>query len=177
MTTTTKTPAGKARSSKVRVAMWGGAVATVAVLVAACGSGSSGGNASVGTSGASAQPAAGSGVPAGLMTQSTSVGTVLATSQGRTVYELVGNPASNTKCTSACQSIWPPVMSGGTIVVLHGHPLFTFSGDSAAGQANGQGATDTWGHWVAFHTDGTPMVAGAVAPSTSSSKSSGGYRY
>jgi predicted lipoprotein with Yx(FWY)xxD motif len=160
-------------------------IATVglATLAAACGSSSSGG-----TSG-SQTVAPGSGGTAnantkGLTVQSTSLGKVVADSKGQTVYELVGDPASNTKCTGPCESIWPAVMSGGKIAVVHGHPVFTYSGDSAPGQTHGQAVKDSFGLWLALNPQGKPIPAStkaapASAPSTSPSSggSGGGYGY
>ena len=109
---------------------------------------------------------------------------MLSDTSGKTVYELVGNPASNSMCTSACQAIWPPVMAGGSIAVVHGHPVFTFTGDSQPGQANGQNVKDTWGQWLAMGSNSQPISASGTAPagSTSSAPSSsggggGGYGY
>lgn len=158
-----------------RVAAYGVAAAALATVLAACGSSSSG---SGGTQAVS--PAAGGG-NAALTAKSTSIGMVATDSNGHTVYELNGNPASNSKCTSSCQAIWLPVMSGGSVMVLHGHPLFTFSGDTAAGQTNGQGVTDTWGTWMAVSPNGTPIAASGSGSSPSSAPSSssggGGYGY
>jgi predicted lipoprotein with Yx(FWY)xxD motif len=161
------------------------AVATVglATLAAACGSSSSGGT----TGSQTVAPAAGSSTTSahtsGLTVQSTSLGKVVADSNGRTVYELVGDPASNTKCTGACLSIWPAVMSGNKIAVVHGHPVFTFAGDSASGQTHGQGVKDSFGLWLALNPQGQPISAAtkaspASAPSSSpSSGGGGGYGY
>jgi predicted lipoprotein with Yx(FWY)xxD motif len=150
-----------------RVATYGVAAAALATVLAACGSSSgSGGTQAV-------SPAAGGG-NAGLASTSTSIGTVATDANGHTVYELEGNPASDSKCTSACQAIWPEVMSGGSVMVLHGHPLHTFSGDSAAGQTNGQGVSDTWGHWFAVGPSGTPITASGSTPSSQPSSSGGG---
>jgi predicted lipoprotein with Yx(FWY)xxD motif len=152
------------------------AAAAVAVLAAGCGSSSSGSQTVSPASGGGSQAAAST-----TTTQSTSIGTVLADSKGRTVYELVGDTAANSKCSSACQAIWPPVMSGGKIMVVHGHPAFTFTGDSAAGQTHGEGSKDTWGLWLALTPSGSPIAAGAApaaaqssAPTSTSSSSSGG---
>jgi predicted lipoprotein with Yx(FWY)xxD motif len=156
-----------------RVAMFGVAAATAA-LAAACGGGSSGGG--------SQAVSAGSGGGSVLGTQSTSIGSVTtAAANGHTVYVLQGDSASNPMCTAACEKVWPPVMSGGTIMVLHGRPLFTFTGDSGAGQTNGQKAKDTWGTWLAVSSVGQP-ITGSVAPpapanTSSSSGGSGGYGY
>src|SRR4051794_27430415 len=93
-----------------RLAAYGAAATALAAVLAACGGGSSGGSQAV-------SPATGGGAATGssasLTTHSTSLGTVSADAQGMTVYELNGNPASNTMCTSGngCQAIWTPVMS------------------------------------------------------------------
>jgi predicted lipoprotein with Yx(FWY)xxD motif len=159
-----------------RVAAYGVAAAALATVLAACGSGSSGG------SGGTQAVSPASGGNATLASKSTSIGTVATDANGHTVYELDGNSASNPKCaSSACQAIWLPVMSGGSVMVLHGHPLFTFSGDSAAGQTNGQGVTDTWGTWEAVSPNGTPIEASGSGSTPSSAPSSsgggGGYGY
>jgi predicted lipoprotein with Yx(FWY)xxD motif len=152
------------------------AVAAVglAAVVAGCGSSSSGG-----TSGSqTVAPGSGSTANAntkGLTVQSTSLGQVVADSNGRTVYELVGDPPSNPNCTGECMSIWPAVQSGGKIAVVHGHPVFTFSGDSSSGQTNGQGVKDTFGLWLALDPKGNPIPASATAsPASSSAPSTGG---
>jgi predicted lipoprotein with Yx(FWY)xxD motif len=90
------------------------------------------------------------------------VGTVLVDSRGFTLYHLQGETTSNLKCTGSCLSTWPPLLDnsgvkptggagvtgtlstfsalgGGTQVAYNGMPLYTFTGDSASGQANGQG--------------------------------------
>jgi predicted lipoprotein with Yx(FWY)xxD motif len=175
------------RQHRIRIATYGIALAAFASLAAACGGGSSGGgNASGGQT--VAQASGGSG--GSLSTHSTSLGMVLADAQGRTVYELVGDTASNPKCDGNCQSIWPPVTSGGAIKVMAGHPLFTYTGDTGAGQTNGNKVTDEWGLWLALSPNGSPVTAtgsgstgGGAAPTatpsqtSSSSSGGGGYGY
>jgi len=157
------------RGSRVAI---GGLAAICAIAVSGCGSSSSGGG--------SVAPAAGTN--AALGTQSTSIGTVTtAASNGHTAYVLVGNDAANAMCGHACEQIWPPVTSGGKIVVLHGRPLFTFAGDTAAGQTKGQNVKDTWGTWLAVSSTGQPISATTTASSSPSSSGStggsGGYGY
>ncbi len=137
-----------------------GAVAATAlvVLVAGCGSSRSGGGT---TTLAPAKNVAAS----SFQTHSTKAGTVLVNAKGLTIYELQGDTASNQTCNSACQAFWPPVMSGGSQVVINGHPAFTFSMDSSAGQALGQGTKDTWGTWWALDASGNP-ITGAVTPAS-----------
>jgi predicted lipoprotein with Yx(FWY)xxD motif len=170
------------KTVKARGAAYGAAAVTLGLLAAACGSSSSGGS----TSGAAVSPASGSGGTSTLRTESTSLGMVTAAPNGRTVYELVGDPASNSKCSSACEAIWPPVMSDGKILKLHGHPLFTFAGDSAPGQTHGQDVTDTWGKWLALDSNGAAITAAATktastptaaASTTAPASSGGGYGY
>lgn len=157
------------------------AVAAMAVILAGCGSSSSSGGGSS-PSGGSNTVAAGS-AAGGLNTASTSIGTVLVSPAGRTVYMLVGDTASNQTCTSSCQAFWPPVMSGGKILVINGHPVFTFTQDSSAGQTHGEGVKDTWGTWLALDAKGNPVAAGAAKTTTpssgasSSSSGGGGYGY
>jgi predicted lipoprotein with Yx(FWY)xxD motif len=166
--------------SKSRSVTYAFAAAALATIAAGCGSSSSGGGGNQ-----ALQPAGGgstsSAHTAGLTTRSTSLGTVVADSKGNTVYELVGNPASNSKCSAACMAIWPPVMSGSKIAVVHGHPVFTFTGDSAPGQTNGQNVTDSFGQWFALDAQGQPVPASgggsAPAPSSAPSSSGGGYGY
>jgi predicted lipoprotein with Yx(FWY)xxD motif len=156
----------------------GVAAAALAMVVAGCGSSSSSGGGTTTLSPAKSVAAS------SLKTHSTSVGTVLVNSKGLTIYELVGATASNPKCNSACQAFWPPVTSGGSQIVVNGHPAFTFSMDSKAGQVLGQGAKDTWGTWWALDASGNPITskAGSTASSppaspTSSSTGGGGYGY
>ncbi len=91
---------------------------------------------------------------------STSKGKVLATSTGRTLYLYTSDTKNHSNCTGGCASAWPPLMTKakpvagtgvkkallGTAkrgsklqVSYNGHPLYTYTGDSAAGQANGEG--------------------------------------
>lgn len=108
--------------------------------------------------------------------------TVLTNSQGLTLYYFTSDTSSKVACTGGCASLWPPLVSSsgsptaasgikGTLKVLtdpngkqvmyNGHPLYTYSGDSAPGQTNGEGYIGKW--WVA-----TPSLAAASGSSTSS---------
>ena len=66
---------------------------------------------------------------------------------------------------------------GTTQVTYDGHPLYLYSGDTAAGDANGEGVGDIW---FAVTAQGTPAQASAGGSSSSmggygSPTSSGGY--
>jgi predicted lipoprotein with Yx(FWY)xxD motif len=91
---------------------------------------------------------------------------VLTNKSGRTLYSLSAEHGSSFICTGSCLSIWHPLTvpagvrplgpvrlgtvsrSGiGAQVTYHGRPLYAFGGDTAKGEANGQGIQDvgTWG--------------------------------
>ncbi len=90
--------------------------------------------------------------------------TVLTTFDGMTLYQRTSDPAPASTCTHQCAQTWPPLLSNGTVfsttpikgnltvqttangnqVEFNGHPLYTYSGDTAPGQANGQGAGMVW---------------------------------
>jgi predicted lipoprotein with Yx(FWY)xxD motif len=146
-------------------------LAGCALVIAGCSS-------SAGSPGAAAGTAAGAGsssTSSSTLTQPTSIGTVLADSSGRTMYELVGATSTSSACTGGCLSVWPAVTVNGTQLVVQGHPAYRYSGDSAAGQTNGQGLKDQWGTWWALDASGSPIVAGASA--SSSTGVGHGYNY
>jgi predicted lipoprotein with Yx(FWY)xxD motif len=157
------------------------AVAALAMGVAGCGSSSSGTGGGSGTSTLAPAAATKAVAASTLQTKSTKIGTVLVSSKGLTIYELVGDTATNQKCDSSCQAFWPPVTSGGSQLVINGHPAFTFEMDSAPGQVHGQNSKDTWGTWLALDASGNPISASTTTPapksSATSSSGSGGYGY
>lgn len=149
-----------------------GAAALVAVL-SACGSGSSAATSAAGSgSGAPQSKATATSSTGALKTKSISIGEVLVGPSGRTVYELVGDTASNPTCTGRCLAIWPPVMKNGRQVIVNGHPAFTYVRDTATGQAKGQNVTDQWGRWLALDASGNAIgAATATKPGSSASAS------
>jgi predicted lipoprotein with Yx(FWY)xxD motif len=132
------------------------------LALAACGSGA-------GTA------ASASSVTVTLKSSSTSIGTVLASARGRTLYWFALDTPAKSRCTGACASAWPPVTGrprlaagaavtgrlgtikrpGGEVqVTWNGHPLYTYAGDSAGGQANGNGVVGFGGLWHAVTLPG-----------------------
>ena len=92
--------------------------------------------------------------------------TVLTDVQGMTLYYLTADTATKSACSGSCAQMWPPLVftgsggptsstslngklsvqtdANGNQVEYNGHPLYAFSGDTAPGQANGQGLFGVW---------------------------------
>jgi predicted lipoprotein with Yx(FWY)xxD motif len=165
--------------------IWGAAGLAAAVLaIAACGSSASS-SSSPPAAGASS-PAAGS--SATTLTSTTMNGTaVLTNAAGFTLYWFAPDTSTASKCTGSCATFWPPVKGpatagsgvtgtlgtitrpdGSTQVTYDGHPLYTYAGDTAPGQANGNGKNLSGGVWHEV------TVSGGAAPAASTSPSAGG---
>jgi predicted lipoprotein with Yx(FWY)xxD motif len=162
-------------------------VAAVAMSAAACSSSSSGTGAGSGTpSSASASGAAGSGVA--LKSATINGVSVITNAQGFTLYSFAPDTATASKCTGACAQIWPPVtgpvtagqgVTGkiGTITrpdgskqaTYNGHPLYTYTADTAPGQAKGNGLNVNGGVWHEVTASGQAAPAG--------NSGGGGYGY
>ena len=99
-------------------------------------------------------------------TQNATLGkTILVTTKGRTLYSLSVETKGRFICTASCLSVWHPLLvpggvkptgpvklgtierpEGKTQVTFKGRPLYSFGGDSKAGDVNGEGIVDvgTW---------------------------------
>ncbi len=92
--------------------------------------------------------------------------TVLTNAEGRTLYWFAPDTATRSACYGTCAAYWPPVRGAvtagpgvtgrlGTITRTDGsvqatydrHPLYTYVGDTGAGQANGNGLNLNGGLW------------------------------
>ena len=131
-----------------------------AFVIAACGSPSS--PASSGGA-ASSAPAAGS---SALKTAKIGGATVVTNGKGFTLYWFVPDTATTSKCNGSCATFWPPVKGpatagagvtgklatikradGSAQATYNGHPLYTYVGDHAPGQATGNGLNVNGGVW------------------------------
>jgi predicted lipoprotein with Yx(FWY)xxD motif len=119
--------------------------------------------------------------------------TVLTSSKGFTLYSFAPDTATTSKCNGTCAQNWPPLKGpvtaagvtgtfgtikrsdGSAQATFDGHPLYTFAGDTAAGQAKGNGLNAAGGLWHEITTSGTaaPAPAGGSSPGSSG----GGYGY
>jgi predicted lipoprotein with Yx(FWY)xxD motif len=151
------------------VAMMSIAVGALGLTAAACSS-------SPGT--APAAPGTPTANGATVSAQPTALGTILVDAKGRTVYDFAADKTSASSCTGACAANWPfvpapaslptslpgvtgklgtTIRSGGARqLTVAGHPVYTFAGDSAPGQTNGQGKVLDGGLWTVVSPAGTP---------------------
>src|SRR5260370_15677948 len=92
--------------------------------------------------------------------------TILTNAQGMTLYYFMPDTATKAACTGTCAGIWPPLLftstgsptsattlpgtlsgvtdTNGQQVEYNGHPLYTYSKDTAAGQTNGEEFKAKW---------------------------------
>ena len=160
------------------------AVAAAAAVLAAC---SSSGTSSTGGSGST-----GTGTPAAATTgnlKTTTIGgaTVLTNAKGFTLYSFAPDTPTKSNCNGTCAQNWPPVTGpatasgvtgtfgtikrsdGSTQATFDGHPLYTFVGDTAPGQAKGNGLNAAGGLWHEITTSGTAAPASTSSPAGSGS--------
>jgi predicted lipoprotein with Yx(FWY)xxD motif len=156
-------------------------LAAAALLAAACGSSSSGSDGATSTPSSGAAPAsspASSGTA--LKTAKVSGVTVLTNAQGFTLYWFAPDTATKSNCNGSCAQLWPPVKGpatagqgvtgklgtitrsdGSTQAAYDGHPLYTYTADTAPGQANGNGINTFGGVWHEVTASGAAAPAGS----------------
>jgi predicted lipoprotein with Yx(FWY)xxD motif len=162
------------------------------LLLAACGS-SSGDTASRATK-SSASGGKAAAQPGKVATTSTSLGKVLVDPRGMTLYAFAADSPHRSVCTGSCLGYWPPApgadatkvaasgvtaklatikrSDGTSQLTANGYPVYTYVGDSASGQTNGQGKNISGGLWWVVSPSGTWIKK--AAPS-SGSGTRGGY--
>ncbi len=169
-------------------------LAAVTLIVAACG-GSSAGSGGASSTPSSTATAASSPASSGTALKTAKIGgtTVLTNAEGFTLYWFAPDTPAKSNCNGSCATFWPPVKgpatSGpgvtgklGTITrsdgtaqaAYNGHPLYTYVGDTAPGQAKGNGLNVSGGVW---HEVTVSEAAAAVSTPSSSSGGSGGSGY
>ncbi|HWF83120.1 MAG TPA: hypothetical protein VN695_21300 [Streptosporangiaceae bacterium] len=163
-------------------------LAAAALIATGCGSSSTTGNTGAGSGSHSSAATSGN----ALKTAKIGGTTVLTDSKGFTLYWFVPDTSTTSKCTSSeCVKFWPPVVGpvtagagvtgtlgtisrpdGSTQATWNGHPLYTFKGDTAPGQTNGNGQNVNGGVWHEVTLSGAPAPA-----SSSGGGGGGGYGY
>jgi len=155
----------------------------VALAVAACG----GGGAAT-----ASPPKTSTGASATIGVASSSLGSILVNSTGRTLYLFKADVGAKSACTGACAAAWPPLLAtakptagtgltapklatitrsdGTQQVTYNGHPVYLFIKDKKPGQTTGQGVTAFGAAWYALTPAGNQI-------STQPTTSGGGYGY
>jgi len=176
-------------------------LAAVALALSACASSSSSSTPAASAPATSA-PAAGASSPAsaapasnasgGALGMTTINGTAVVTnSKGMTLYWFVPDSSTASKCSGSCATYWPPVIGavtagsgvtgtlgsitrpdGTTQASYDGHPLYTYVGDSAPGQAKGNGLNISGGLWYEMTVSGAKPATN-TGSNTSSNTGSG----
>jgi predicted lipoprotein with Yx(FWY)xxD motif len=149
------------------------ALLALAFALAACTTADSGSSADAGESEPAAESAAGGG-EATVLVASSDLGDILTDADGMTIYYFANDTEGVSNCDADCLANWPPVLvdgeptagdgveaelgtidvEGETWLTVNGFPAYTFAGDAAAGDVNGQAVGDVW--WV-FGSDGEPI--------------------
>ena len=167
----------------------------VALIAAACGSSSTTtpkSSVSPSAAGASSAAASASASSSGTALKTAAIGgvTVLTNAKGFTLYSFAPDTATRLNCNAGCVQYWPPVKGpatagsgvtgtlttitrsdGSTQAAYDGHPLYTYVGDTAPGEAKGNGLNLSGGVWHEV------TASGGAAPAQSSSSGSGGGGY
>jgi len=135
----------------------------------------------LGTAGLSAASAA---TPTVQLETNPTFGTILAAGSGLTLYTLTTDHNGQSTCHGSCAAVWPPLdipvgstptvgpgvagtvaasmQSDGTLqVTFNGDPVYTFVGDTSAGQVTGDGVSD---FFVVKVTAATTTTTAAPAP-------------
>jgi predicted lipoprotein with Yx(FWY)xxD motif len=137
-------------------------------------SANSGGGGAYGGGGSSTQTASSTGAATISTANNAKLGTtILVDSKGMTVYYFEKDKKGGTtsSCSGACATVWPPVTtsgspkgtngasasklgtikgSSGTQVTYNGWPLYTYTGDSKPGDANGNNLDQFGAEWYAL---------------------------
>ena len=164
------------------------------LLLAACGSSGTGATAS-GATKSSASGGKAAAHPGKVGTTSTSLGRVLVDPRGMTLYAFAADSPHHSVCTGSCLGYWPPApgadaakvaasgvtaklatikrSDGTSQLTANGYPVYTYVGDSAAGQTNGQGKNISGGLWWVVSPSGTWIKKAAASSSGGGTR--GGY--
>src|SRR6185312_15631177 len=117
--------------------------------------------------GGGGEPTSAEGAAVTLKTATIGGVTVLTSANGLTLYRFAPDSPTASTCTGSCAAYWPPVIGtptagpgvttsklgtikrpgGSTQATYDGHPLYTYIGDDAPGQARGNKIDLNGGYW------------------------------
>lgn len=119
----------------------------------------------------------------------TTLGMVLVTASGHTIYLFEKDRNGKSACTASCAQFWPPLLvrgkptagpgvhaallattrrSNGSVQVTYNrHPLYTYTLDKRAGQTTGEGLSVFGAKWYALSARGAAILMSTTpAPTT-----------
>jgi predicted lipoprotein with Yx(FWY)xxD motif len=156
------------------------------LLIAACGSSTSSGS---NTSSAAAPASSAAASSSALKTTTIGGAAVVTNGKGFTLYWFAPDTSTKSNCNGSCATYWPPVKGpvtagagvtgklatitrsdGSVQATYNGHPLYTYVGDKAPGQATGNGLNINGGVWHEV-----TVSTAAAAASGSAGAGGGGY--
>jgi predicted lipoprotein with Yx(FWY)xxD motif len=177
------------------------AAAFAVLALAACGSSASKASTTTPTQGSSPTTRSAnstSGIVVAAATNS-KFGAVLVDRNGRTLYTLTKNGQPVACAGPPCSTAWPPLLltsgattasggagitglgtvsaNGGLQVTKDGAPLHRFAGDSAPGDATGDGISSFGGVWHVVKVAAATNTVTTSAPSVTTTTATGGYHY
>ncbi len=169
-------------------------LAALLTLAACGGSNGYGGAAGGGSTTPGSGGASGAG---GIGTTSTTLGTVLTDSAGKTLYAFAADSPGTSACSGQCLVYWPLSSAGTTPpkapagvtatlgvlkrpdgtrqLTVDGFPVYTYVGDQAPGDTTGEGKNLSGGLWWVLGTDGKWIKGGSSSSSYSNSGGGGSY--
>ncbi len=166
--------------------------AAAVIALAACGgsSDSTSSKKTTTTKKSTTTTAKGGSATAVVKTASTSLGTIVVTNDGKTVYTLTSG-GQQVPCSGACLQVWPAVTlpagttkatgtgvknvgtAAGGQVTINGAPVYTFMGDAGAGTTNGEGINSFGGTWNVVKASGGSSGAGGSTATTTATTTMG----
>jgi predicted lipoprotein with Yx(FWY)xxD motif len=112
-------------------------------------------------------------------------GRILVDGHGHSLYLFESDSRGKSSCYGGCAGEWPPLIASGKAhaksgvkaallgrtkrrdgrwqVTYRGHPLYTFAGDAARNQTNGEGLDDFGGWWYLVSPAGAKIVGAATS--------------
>ncbi|MFE4454871.1 hypothetical protein [Streptomyces sp. NPDC056796] len=109
------------------------------------------------------------------------LGTILIDDKGHTLYIFLADKKNKSNCAGSCAAAWPPLLSKGAAkagsgvdeklldvtkrsdgseqVTYNGHPLYSYTGDTKAGQTNGQNLDQFGAKWYVLDSQGNQVTS------------------
>ena len=173
---------GGMRHSRPIISLAGAALIPLSALaIAACGGGDDTASRPASTSTPTAKTASATAATVGVA--NSGLGSILVDARGRTLYLWRADTGRKSTCSGACATAWPPLLTtkrptagrgakasligttkrsdGGEQVTYNQHPLYLFTGDTASGQATGQGSTGFGAPWYVLSPGGNQITRAA----------------